>query len=99
MMEWHLGKNASISVVKERHACVHALPFPFPFPSLSPLIESTENGNGNGKSLSSDSTCIIHKVHKCRKCYYVFQSVLAPKKSTFVSVFQEYISKVRPNVE
>ena len=42
MMEWHLGKNASISVVKERHACVHALPFPFPFPSLSPLIESTE---------------------------------------------------------
>jgi hypothetical protein len=25
MMEWHLGKNASISVVKERHACVHAL--------------------------------------------------------------------------
>ena len=93
MMEWHLGKNASISVVKERHACVHALSASISV-SVSVFITPYRkhgNGSGNGKSLSSDSTCIIHKVHKCRKCYYVFQSVLAPKKSTFVSVFQEYI--------
>ena len=40
MMEWHLGKNASISVVKERHACVHALPFPFPFRLYHPLSKA-----------------------------------------------------------